>query len=124
MYRKNGFTLVIGLLSLLSVVSFVLSSCVAADGTVYAFQPVAAPAANAATVEAGNKQFILDYFAALNQDKSPATVEKYVVDEVLKEHINFFEAASLAISLLPKRCWLKATPSLSAPAAPVFTMVI
>ena len=40
-----------------------------------------------------NKDFILRYFAALNKDKSPATVDEYVVDEVLKHHIDMFEAA-------------------------------
>ncbi|MCB0187629.1 MAG: ester cyclase, partial [Caldilineaceae bacterium] len=73
------------------------SSCVAADGTVYGFQPIAANA-----VTAANKQLILDYFAALNQDKSPATVDKYVVDEVLKEHIDFFEAAFPGYQLTAK----------------------
>ncbi|MBI1298847.1 hypothetical protein GC175_28270 [bacterium] len=42
---------------------------------------------------AANKAFIEEYFAALNQDKSAATVDNYVADEVLKHHIEMFEAA-------------------------------
>jgi predicted ester cyclase len=102
MYRKNGITLVIGLVSLLLVAVFVFSSCVAADGTVYGIQPIAAAEANEATVEAANKQFILDYFAALNQDKSQATVDKYMTDEVLKEHIVMFETAFPGYQLTAK----------------------
>jgi len=83
----------IGLGALLLGSIFVFSSCVAPDGTVYALQPVAAAEATETTVEAANKQFVLDYFAALNQDKSPATVDKYMTDEVLKEHIVMFETA-------------------------------
>lgn len=40
-----------------------------------------------------NKEFIRRYFAALNKDKASATVDKFVADESLKEHIAFFEAA-------------------------------
>jgi predicted ester cyclase len=71
-----------------------LSGCVASDGTVYTLQPVAAAAqpAGGAAAEA-NKELILQYFADLNQDKSPATVDKYMTDEVLKHHIEIFEAA-------------------------------
>lgn len=81
------------LLSLLVAVAFAVGGCVAPDGTVYGLQPVVADEADAAAVEETNKQFILDYFAALNQDKSPATVDKYMTDEVLKEHIVMFEGA-------------------------------
>ena len=51
---------------------------------------------------AANKALILDYFAALNQDKSPATVDKYVVDEVLKHHIDLFEASFPGYQLTAK----------------------
>lgn len=91
MVRQNlrGTLLIVSLLLLASA----LTGCVAPDGRVYGVQPVVAsePAANA--VMAANKQFILDYFAALNKDKSPATVDKYMTDEVLKEHIVMFETA-------------------------------
>ena len=79
--------LVVGLL-----VVCALSGCVAPDGHVYAMQPVVA-AAPAVDTAAANKAFVLEYFAALNQDKSPATVDKYMTDEVLKEHIVMFETA-------------------------------
>lgn len=76
--------------------SLALSGCVAADGTVYQMPPIFAGAAAAPakdmTAEA-NKEFILAYFADLNQDKSPATVDKYMTDEVLKHHIEIFETA-------------------------------
>ena len=42
---------------------------------------------------AANKAFIEEYFAALNQDKSAATVDNFVADEVLKHHIEMFEAS-------------------------------
>lgn len=74
------------------VVAFALSGCVAPDGRVYGVQPVVA-SEPAADIAAANKAFVLDYFAALNQDKSPATVDKYMTDEVLKEHIVMFETA-------------------------------
>lgn len=73
-----------------------LSGCVASDGTVYTLQPLAAPAAAEPAGDAAaeaNKELILQYFADLNQDKSPATVDKYMTDEVLKHHIEIFEAA-------------------------------
>lgn len=58
-----------------------------------ACQPIVAqPAVNTATLEA-NKAFILRYFEALNKDKSPATVDEFTTDEVLKHHIELFEAA-------------------------------
>lgn len=74
------------------VVAFALSGCVAPDGRVYGVQSVVAsePAVDTA---AANKAFVLEYFAALNKDKSPATVDKYMTDEVLKEHIVMFETA-------------------------------
>lgn len=102
MNRRNGITTMIGLMGLLLVVAFLFSSCVAADGTVYGLQPVVAAEADEAAVEAANKQFILDYFAALNQDKTPATVDKYVVDEVLKHHIDLFEASFPGYQLTAK----------------------
>lgn len=74
------------------VVAFALSGCVAPDGRVYGVQPVVA-SEPAADIAVANKAFVLDYFAALNQDKSPATVDKYMTDEVLKEHIVMFETA-------------------------------
>ena len=87
MMRRKGTALSTFAMSLLLVVIFVFSSCVAADGSVYGLQPVTTSSL------ANNKQFILDYFAALNKDKSPATVDQYVVDEVLKHHIDIFETA-------------------------------
>jgi predicted ester cyclase len=51
-----------------------------------------AVSAEQAKLEA-NKAFIEEYFAALNQDKTAATVDKYVADEVLKHHIEMFEAS-------------------------------
>ncbi|MEZ4861705.1 MAG: ester cyclase [Caldilineaceae bacterium] len=85
-------TVVVAVVCVLVMGAFLLSSCVAPDGTVYRVQPIAAEP-DAAAVATANKQFILDYFAALNQDKSPATVDKYMTDEVLKEHIVMFETA-------------------------------
>ena len=96
MYRRNRIALMVGLASLLLVAVFLFSSCVAADGTVYGLQPVTA------NMMAANKQFILDYFAALNQDKSPATVDKYVADDVLKHHIDLFETAFPGYQLTAK----------------------
>ncbi|MEZ4672962.1 MAG: ester cyclase [Caldilineaceae bacterium] len=96
MYRRNRIALMVGLVSLLLVAVFLFSSCVAADGTVYGLQPVTA------NMMAANKQFILDYFTALNQDKSPATVDKYVADEVLKHHIDLFETAFPGYQLTAK----------------------
>ncbi len=40
-----------------------------------------------------NKAFVRSYFDALNKDKSPATVDAYMTDEVLKHHIEIFEAS-------------------------------
>lgn len=96
MVRRNGLTRFVGMVSLLLVAIFLFSSCVAADGTVYGLQPVTANSL------AANKQFILDYFAALNKDKSPATVDQYVADEVLKHHIDIFEAAFPGYQLTAK----------------------
>jgi len=76
----------------LFVIGFALNGCVAPDGRVYGVQPVVASEPAVDTM-AANKQFILDYFAALNKDKSPATVDAYMTDEVLKEHIVMFETA-------------------------------
>jgi len=76
--------------------SLALSGCVTADGTVYQMPPVFAAAAETPAKDmsaAANKEFILAYFADLNQDKSPATVDKYMTDEVLKHHIEIFETA-------------------------------
>ena len=77
----------------LFVIAFALNGCVAPDGRVYGVQPIVAAEPAADAVAAANKQFILDYFAALNKDKSPATVDAYMTDEVLKEHIVMFETA-------------------------------
>lgn len=59
---------------------------------VSACQPIVAQTRQAIATTAANKEFVLRYFAALNKDKSAATVNAYMTDEVLKEHINFFEA--------------------------------
>jgi predicted ester cyclase len=40
-----------------------------------------------------NKQLIREYLEALRKDKSPATLDKYISDEHLKQHIAMFEAA-------------------------------
>jgi len=103
MLRKNlRLTLGLGLTILLLIGAFALSGCVAPDGSVYLVQPISASEPDAAAVAAANKQFILDYFAALNQDKSPATVDKYVADEVLKHHIDLFEASFPGYQLTAK----------------------
>lgn len=71
------------LFTILLLVALLVSAC----------QPIVAqPKQVTATTEA-NKEFIHRYFAALNKDKSPATVDAYMTDEVLKEHIKMFEAA-------------------------------
>ena len=93
--------LVVGVVGLLIIGAFALSGCVAPDGSVYAVQPVVA-AAPAADTAAANKAFVLEYFAALNQDKLPATVDKYMTDEVLKEHIVMFETAFPGYQLTAK----------------------
>ena len=43
--------------------------------------------------EMKNKEFVRSYAEALSQDKSPATLTKFVADEQLMGHIAFFEAA-------------------------------
>ena len=101
LYKNLKLTLVLLLVTML-VAAFAASGCVAPDGTLYALQPVVAANPPAAGVTATNKQFILDYFAALNQDKSPATVDKYMTDEVLKEHIAMFETAFPGYQLTAK----------------------
>lgn len=58
-----------------------------------ACQPITAQPGQALVTTAANKEFVLRYFAALNQDKSASTVDTFMTDEVLKEHIKFFEAA-------------------------------
>ena len=40
-----------------------------------------------------NKQFIQEYLEAIRKDKSPATLDKYISDEHLIQHINMFEEA-------------------------------
>ena len=92
--------LVVGVVGLLIIGVFALSGCVAPDGSVYAVQPVVAAAPAADT--AANKAFVLEYFAALNQDKLPATVDKYMTDEVLKEHIVMFETVFPGYQLTAK----------------------
>lgn len=72
----------------LLVAAILLSGCVT---TLPGVMPVAVQTTG--DQEAANKEFILDYFAALNEDKSPATVDAYMTDEVLKEHIAMFEAS-------------------------------
>lgn len=101
LYKNLKLTLGLLLISLLVVVAFAVSGCVAPDGTVYGLQPVIA-AEPADAVAAANKEFVLEYFAALNQDKSPATVDKYMTDEVLKEHIVMFETAFPGYQLTAK----------------------
>jgi predicted ester cyclase len=102
MLRRNGTLLLLGIVSLLLVGALALSSCVGPDGTVYGMQPIVAAEPAEDAVLAANKALILDYFAALNQDKSPATVDKYVVDEVLKHHIDLFEASFPGYQLTAK----------------------
>jgi predicted ester cyclase len=38
-----------------------------------------------------SKKLIEEYFAALRQDKSPATLDRYMTDEDLKHHIALYE---------------------------------
>jgi predicted ester cyclase len=40
-----------------------------------------------------NKKFIQEYLDALRTDKSPATLDKYINDEHLVQHIEMFESA-------------------------------
>ena len=40
-----------------------------------------------------NKAFIREYLEAIRNDKSPATLDRYMTDEVLKHHILMNEAA-------------------------------
>lgn len=40
-----------------------------------------------------NKKFIQEYLDALRKDKSPATLDKYINDEQLVQHIEMFESA-------------------------------
>ena len=85
-----GFTI------MLLASSFVFGACLASDGTVYTMQPVGAPSVASpteiSTTEA-NKEFILRYFEALNKDKSPATVDMYIAEQPLKDHIVMVESA-------------------------------
>ncbi|MEZ4710341.1 MAG: ester cyclase [Caldilineaceae bacterium] len=70
-------------LTLFVLAALVLSAC----------QPVVAQPSVQTDTLAANKDFILRYFAALNKDKSAATVDEFTTDEVLKQHIELFEAA-------------------------------
>lgn len=70
-------------LSLFFVAALLVSAC----------QPIVAQPRQAVSTPEANKEFILRYFTALNQDKSVATVDAFMTDESLKEHIAFFEAA-------------------------------
>lgn len=40
-----------------------------------------------------NKQLIRDYLEAIRKDKSPETLNRYISDDQLKQHINMFEEA-------------------------------
>lgn len=40
-----------------------------------------------------NKQFVREYLEAIRKDKSPETLNKYILDEHLKQHIAMFDAA-------------------------------
>jgi predicted ester cyclase len=77
MLRLNPFVTILVLVALL------LGAC----------QPIVAQPQRAMTTPEANKAFVLRYFEALNQDKSPATVDEYMTDEVLKHHIEIFETA-------------------------------
>ena len=70
-------------LTLLLLAALLVSAC----------QPIVAQPQRALTTPEANKAFVLRYFEALNQDKSPATVDEYMTDEVLKHHIEIFETA-------------------------------
>ena len=89
---RVGWGLLIGLL----ILSIGLAGCQAQLPGLYA---IGSSMVTTNTVSAeqtkleANKAFIEAYFAALNQDKSPATVDRYVTDEVLKHHIDLFEAS-------------------------------
>lgn len=71
------------LLIVLVLVALIVSAC----------QPIVAQPQQATSTVEANKAFILRYFAALNKDKSAATVDEFMTDEVLKEHIALFETA-------------------------------
>lgn len=60
---------------------------------VSACQPIVAQPQRALATPEANKAFVLRYFEALNKDKSPATVDEFMTDEVLKHHIEIFETA-------------------------------
>lgn len=91
--RRNGRWAV---LAALLILSLGLAGCQAQTAGLYAvgssMVTASVVSAEQAKLEA-NKAFIEEYFAALNQDKSAATVDKYVTDEVLKHHIEMFEAS-------------------------------
>lgn len=70
-------------LTLLLLAALLVSAC----------QPIVAQPQRALTTPEANKAFVLRYFEALNQDKSPATVDEFMTDEVLKHHIEIFETA-------------------------------
>ncbi len=71
------------LFTLLLLVALLTSAC----------QPITAQPGQAQSTSAANKAFILRYFEALNKDKSAATVDQFMTDEVLKQHIAMFETA-------------------------------
>lgn len=39
-----------------------------------------------------NKAFVADYIAAIRKDKSPATLNRYISEEQLKQHIAMYES--------------------------------
>ena len=49
-----------------------------------------------------SRQFILEYMSAISKDKSEATLDKYVADPALKEHVLYFESGLPNYQLTPQ----------------------
>ncbi len=49
-----------------------------------------------------SRQFIGEYIAAINSDKSDETIDKYVADPNLKGHIIIFEASMPGFQFIPE----------------------
>lgn len=53
-----------------------------------------------------NKEFILDYFNALSgKEKSKDVIDKYMTDESLMAHIDFFESAFPCYEIIPREMY-------------------
>lgn len=95
MYHRM-FGTALRLAVVIAVVALGLAGCVAPDGQVYMVAPAVSAQSAQTEVEVdpeeANKEFIQRYFADFNEDWQ-AALEEYVADEVLKHHIDIFEAA-------------------------------